>query len=204
MTTTEFTDEIRAVERTIGTRGEERVQTVARVYPTDVDDLWDACTSAERLPRWFLPVTGDLRLGGRYQLEGNAGGTVQECDPPRSFTVTWEFAGGVSHVTVRLTAVDDEHTRFELEHVGDVPDEFWKQYGPGATGVGWDGALLGLHLHLTDPTAAKPAEDDPAMHPFLVASARAWQAAAEAVGQDPDEARAAADRTIAFYTGAPA
>jgi hypothetical protein len=23
--------------------------------------------------RWFLPVTGDLRVGGRFQLEGNAG-----------------------------------------------------------------------------------------------------------------------------------
>ena len=32
----------------------------------------------ERIPRWFLPVSGDLRLGGRYQLEGNAGGEVLE------------------------------------------------------------------------------------------------------------------------------
>ena len=44
--------------------------------------MWDAVTSAERIPRWFLPISGDLRLGGRYQLEGNAGGEVLECAPP--------------------------------------------------------------------------------------------------------------------------
>ena len=31
-----------------------------------IDDVWDACTNPERIPRWFLPVSGDLRLGGRY------------------------------------------------------------------------------------------------------------------------------------------
>lgn len=205
---TTFTEEISTVERSVGTRtlaaGEARVQTLARAYPTDLDDLWDACTSAERLPRWFAPVTGELRLGGRYQVVGNAGGTVEACEPPRSFALTWEFGGQVSWVTVRLSAVDATTSRFELEHVAHVEDEFWSQYGPGAVGVGWDASLLGLHLHLTDPTAPKPADEDPALHPFFIASARAWQATAEAAGQTPDEARASADRTIAFYTGAPA
>ncbi len=208
----EFTEEISTVERSVGTRtlaaGEARVQTLARTYPTDLADLWDACTSAERLPRWFAPVTGELRLGGRYQVEGNAGGTVQECEPPRSFALTWEFGGQVSWVTVRLSAVDPTGgpaaSRFELEHVAHVDDESWSQYGPGATGVGWDGTLLGLHLHLTHPAAPKPAEEDPALRPFFVASARAWEAAAVAAGQAPEQARACADRTIAFYTGAPA
>ena len=47
-----------------------------RTYPTDIDDAWDALTSAERIPRWFMPIEGDLRLGGRYQLQGNAGEMV--------------------------------------------------------------------------------------------------------------------------------
>lgn len=204
----EFTEEISTVERSVGTRtlaaGEARVQTVARDYPTDLDDLWSACTDPDRLPRWFLPVSGELRLGGRYQLEGNAGGTVEACDPPRSFSATWEFGGEVSWVTVTLTPVDATTTRFALEHVAHVDDERWAEYGPGATGVGWDGALLGLRLHLTDPDAPKPAEDSPELHPFLVASARAWEAAAVAAGDLPEHARAAADRCVAFYTGAPA
>lgn len=40
--------------------------------------MWDACTDPERIPRWFLPISGDLRLNGRYQLEGNAGGAITE------------------------------------------------------------------------------------------------------------------------------
>ena len=55
---------------------------ISAVYDTTLDDLWDACTNAERIPRWFLPVSGELRDGGRYQLEGNAGGTIERCDPP--------------------------------------------------------------------------------------------------------------------------
>jgi hypothetical protein len=27
------------------------------------------------------------------------------------------------------------------------------KFGPGAVGVGWDGAVLGLTLHLSDPAA---------------------------------------------------
>ena len=32
-------------------------------------------------PRWFLPISGELRLGGRYQLTGNAGGTDHPLRP---------------------------------------------------------------------------------------------------------------------------
>jgi uncharacterized protein YndB with AHSA1/START domain len=64
------------------------VQSISQSYPTTIEDLWQACTSAERLGRWFAPVNGDLRLGGHYQVEGNASGAVVACDPPRSFTVT--------------------------------------------------------------------------------------------------------------------
>ncbi|MDN5750730.1 MAG: SRPBCC domain-containing protein, partial [Pseudonocardia sp.] len=65
------------------------VQTISQSYPTTVDDLWAACTQPDRLARWlFAPVGGDLRLGGRYHVEGNASGEVVACDPPRSFTLT--------------------------------------------------------------------------------------------------------------------
>jgi len=102
----EVEQQINAVRRRVGTRvleaGEARTVTVSQEYDATVDDVWDACTNAERLPRWFLPVSGDLRLGGRYQFEGNAGGTVQECDPPHSLAATWEYGGEVSWIELRL------------------------------------------------------------------------------------------------------
>ena len=85
-------EHINAVERTVGRRtlaaGEARTVTIRRTYAADQADVWDACTNPDRIPRWFLPVTGDLQVGGRYQLEGNAGGTVETCDPPDGFTAT--------------------------------------------------------------------------------------------------------------------
>ena len=35
--------------------GKRRAVTLTRLYDTGVDDLWDALTSKERIPRWFLP-----------------------------------------------------------------------------------------------------------------------------------------------------
>src|SRR5690242_2732923 len=154
--------QINAVQRRVGARtmeaGEARTVVVSQAYDAAIEDVWDACTSAERIPRWFLPVSGDLRLGGRYQLEGNAGGTIERCDPPKGFTATWEFGGKVSWIEVRLTADAETGTRFELEHIAHV-DDHWDEFGPGAVGVGWDGALLGLAGHLaSDPEAVDPSQ----------------------------------------------
>ena len=107
-----------------------------RTYDAPAEDVWDACTNAERIPRWFLPITGDLRLGGRFQLEGNAGGEITECEPPRRLAVTWEFGGGSSLVTLDLAPRGGAGTELLLRHaVGD--DDHWATYGPGAVGVGW-------------------------------------------------------------------
>src|SRR5690606_29704134 len=91
---------------TRATRTEDRdgepsyVQSLEQTYPSPLPDVWEAVTTAERITRWFLPVTGELELGGHYQLEGNAGGTVLDCTPPADgaaeYRVTWEFGGGVS------------------------------------------------------------------------------------------------------------
>src|SRR6202022_2008108 len=67
----DVTEQINAVRRTVGTRvleaGEARVVWISQAYDTDAADLWDACTNIDRIPRWFLPITGELRLGGHYQ-----------------------------------------------------------------------------------------------------------------------------------------
>ena len=84
--------QISAVRRTVGTRtleaGEARTITISQAYDAPIDDLWDACTNIERIPRWLMPITGDLRRGGHYQLEGNAGGTITACEPPTAFDAT--------------------------------------------------------------------------------------------------------------------
>jgi uncharacterized protein YndB with AHSA1/START domain len=116
---------INGVRRTVGDRtieaGEARVSTISRIYPTDVDDLWEAVSSAERIGRWFLPISGELKEGGHYQLEGNASGTISRCDKPHGYSATWEYHDAVSWIEVRLTPEGDG-TRFELEHVGQVPE----------------------------------------------------------------------------------
>ncbi|WP_336992212.1 SRPBCC domain-containing protein [Leucobacter sp. VD1] len=45
-----------------------RVQSLSQEYPAAIDDVWEAVTNADRIARWFLPVSGELRLGGRYRL----------------------------------------------------------------------------------------------------------------------------------------
>jgi uncharacterized protein YndB with AHSA1/START domain len=200
--------QISAVRREVGGRvleaGTARVMTVSRTYDATVEEVWDACTDAERMARWFTPVSGDLRLGGRYQLAGNASGTIERCEPPHLVGATWEYGGEVSWIELRLGAETDATTRLTLEHVAHVDDERWLEYGPGATGVGWDLAFLGLGLHLADPSATL----DPAWatsanaREFMVESSRRWERAAVAAGDDPEQARAAAERTASFYSGA--
>ncbi|MFC4147427.1 SRPBCC family protein [Micromonospora mangrovi] len=206
--------QISDVDRTVGSRtlpaGQARVSTVSQTYDTSLDDLWDACTSAERIPRWFLPISGDLTLHGRYQLEGNAGGTVERCDPPHSFTATWEYGDEVSWIEVRLTPAGDGRSRFTLDHVAHVDDQRWLEFGPGAVGVGWDMGLLGLASHLAaDGSGVLPSQaaawlgTDEARR-FITLSSERWAEASIAAGTPVDEARAAQARTTAAYTGVPA
>lgn len=182
------------------------VATISQSYATTARDLWDACTSAERLARWFGTVSGDLELGGRYQIEGNADGTIEACEPPSGFKVTWEFAGNISWVTVRIET-DDDGARLTLEHsvTEDFPNDFWTTYGPGATGVGWDLAFLGLALHITTgestPSEGSEWERSDAAREFIAGSSRRWADASIAAGTPEDAARAAERATTGFYTG---
>ena len=184
-----------------------RAVIASRGYPTTIDDLWEAITSAERLPRWFLPITGDLRLGGRYQLQGNAGGTITACEPPRRFEVTWEHGGETTWLTVRLAEVSNGETRLELEHVAILEDlSKYGQFGPGAVGIGWDLTLMGLAEHLASGGAVDPAQGMAWMvsapgKSFMRLSSDDWCRAAIAGGAEPEAARAAAARCTAAYTG---
>ena len=169
--------------------------TLARTFGVTAADLWDAVTNSERLPRWFTVVSGELELGGRYQVEGNASGTVTACESLAHFALTWEFGGDVSWVDVHLTDAGDDGVRLTLTHTA-LLSPFWDQYGPGAVGVGWEMAFLGLALHIADPEWPKPDEMEFATSPdgkaFIVGSSDGWAQAAIASGTDPEVAQAAA------------
>lgn len=177
----------------------------SRTYDTDPADLWDALTKADRIRRWFLPISGDLKLGGRYQFEGNAGGTITECTPPRQLAATWEFGGGVSWVVLRLSPEGDK-TRLELEHTAPL-HPMWGQFGPGAVGVGWDLGFYGLAIHIADPTATTSPEANATFHTtpegreLIRISSDGWGAADIAGGAPRETALAAAENSRQFYTG---
>ena len=128
-------EHLNAVTRAVGSTERDgrpaREVTLSRTYPVSVSDLWDAVTGADRIPSWFMPVSGDLRPGGRFQLEGNAGGTIITCERPSSFAVTWEFGGDVSWVDVRIEDDGAGCARLRLTHTA-LQSEHWEEFGPGS------------------------------------------------------------------------
>jgi uncharacterized protein YndB with AHSA1/START domain len=208
-------DEVRAVARTVDVREVDGAPldevALAQTFHHDIDDVWEAVTDRHRIARWFLPVTGDLADDGHFSLEGNASGRVLECDPPHRFLITWEFGGETSWVTVGLEreGADDAGTRFTLSHrLPRAPQ--WDAYGPAAVGIGWDLALLGLTRHLATGQGVAQAEGQAWAassdgRAFMRHVGRSWGYAHAASGVDVDEgtALAAAERSIAAYTGEP-
>jgi uncharacterized protein YndB with AHSA1/START domain len=202
--------QINAVRRTVGDTvhdaGEARVLTISQSYDTDQADLWDAVTNIERIPRWFLPISGDLSVGGAYQFEGHAGGRILTCDPPENFTATWEYGDNVSWIDVRVTSDGPGRAKVVLEHIIDADDDNWREFGPGAVGIGWDSMLLGLTLHLASGESVDPAfgqqwlatEDG---RRFLRLSSEDWYTANVGNGADAPTARALADRCLKAYLG---
>lgn len=185
-----------------------RIAVAQRTYRTEQADLWDALTHADRIPRWFLPISGDLQVGGRYQFEGNAGGVVERCKEPEFFAVTWELGGMVSWLEITLTP-QGERTTLELVHEAQVDPGLWEQFGPGVVGIGWDLGLLGLGLYLEsgstlDPHKAAAFPASPEGAEFVRRSAAGWADAAVGNGDKAGPAHEAAARTVAMYTTAQA
>ena len=78
----------------LGTLGSADGAGVVRIedrYDTDIDDLWSAITSPDRLARWIGRVEGDLRPGGKFLLSTadlESDGRVEACERPRRLVVT--------------------------------------------------------------------------------------------------------------------
>lgn len=181
----DITDQLEAIHRGVGHKQVDGVENIGvllrRSYPASIEDVWEAVTDPERIERWFLPVSGELRIGGTFQLEGNAGGDILECEPPHRLKLT--FGGPTSLVELRLTSAGQDDTVLELEHT--VPIEMAGS-GAGAlyVGPGWDGALLALALFVQGEIAADPvaAAMSPEGIEFSRQSVAAWSSVVESSG----------------------
>jgi uncharacterized protein YndB with AHSA1/START domain len=117
------------------------------LYDTEVDDLWQAVTTPERLARWMAPYRGEFRLGGRWEAIGSDGavycvGEVSACEPPRGFTTTWQVRDEpLTELVVRLEPEGDR-TRLRLWHTGVTDVDY---------GAGWHTYLEALAAHVADP-----------------------------------------------------
>ena len=197
-------EELAAIHRNVALNGSSGTVsvTLSRTYTADAGDVWDAVTNPERIPRWFYPITGELKAGGTFQLEGNAGGDILECDKPGSFQVT--FGGPESIVDVRLSEADGR-TTVELRHTVPVA---MAGSGAGAlfVGPGWDGALLGLSINLAGELVGDPQEaaNSPEVIEFNRGSIARWKETIEASGTaTAGEIAGAHAAAIAQYTVLP-
>lgn len=178
--TIDIAEQIGAIRREVAEDGDLVRVRMDRRYPSAAEDVWDALTDPGRIRRWLLPISGDLRVGGTFQLEGNAGGEILDCDPPSLLRVTFGDASSV--VEVRLDG-EGRETVLTLDHT--VPKALAGSVaGALYVGPGWDGALLGLALNLegqvTDDPAA--AASSPEAQEFSRASIQAWVRVVEASG----------------------
>lgn len=194
--------ELEAIRRDVRPGDGTVVVSLTRTYDAEPTDVWEALTTPDRLARWFSSVTGDLREGGTFQIQGNAGGEIRRCDPPAWLSLT--FGGPDSIVDLRL-APDGERTTLVLEHA--VP---LAMAGSGAgalyPGPGWDGAFLGLAIHLRGGVIGDPFEaaNTPEVIEFNKGSIDRWTAAVEASGTaTPEQVAEARAVAVQQYTVLP-
>lgn len=208
-------DELANARRTMGKgklpAGEAYTIELRRRYDARIEDVWDAITSPERLQRWLKPVTGDLRLGGKFELEGGEHGEILRCEPPRLLKVSWLYGPdadawpGTSEVEVCLAPGPAGNTEFELIHAAVVEEPLFPTYGPGAGGVGWDLHLLALARMLAGAETIdhEAVGESPEGREFVRRSAAAWGEAHLAAGGDPEHVAAAVEATTKFYAPDP-
>jgi predicted NUDIX family NTP pyrophosphohydrolase/uncharacterized protein YndB with AHSA1/START domain len=197
---TDIASLINDTHREIGSRriaaGGARTVLIRRGYDAMIDDVWDACTDPDRLNRWFLDVTGDLRLGGTYRLEGNAHGEILRCEPPRLLAVSWIYGDRpVDEVELRLSPAGDGGTVLELEHATVVRQVEWEGRSVDVItglGPGWEPALLALDRYLSgelpDTVAAewRSASPPAELTEFIDRTGKIWAALADTADTDND------------------
>jgi uncharacterized protein YndB with AHSA1/START domain len=125
---------------------------VEDVYDTDIDDLWEACTTPERLARWIGQVSGDLRTGGTiyaaFTSSWDGPARVEICDRPHHLLLRME-PGTEDETAVEgwLTA-EGERTRLVVEERG-LPLDKIHFYG-----AGWQAHLEDLRRSFAGESSA--------------------------------------------------
>lgn len=120
---------VRSVDKTGIVRVEDR-------FNTNIDDLWSALTTPDRLARWIGEVQGDLRLGGEFRArffasEWEGLGRVEICEPPRRLrVVTTEIGETDEHVLEATLAADGDQTLLVVEERGILLNQL-AGYGAG-------------------------------------------------------------------------
>ena len=127
---------------------------VEDVYATGISDLWDACTTPERLARWIARVEGDLREGGTvhatFTSTWSGQARIDVCDAPHHLLVTMEpGTDDETELEAWLTA-EGERTRLVVEERG-LPRNALHFHG-----AGWQ-------VHLED--LGRALADDGPVHP---------------------------------------
>lgn len=129
--------------------GDARVAVFKRTYDAPIEDVWDACTNPDRLRRWYVPITGDLRVGGTFQQSPMGSGVIIHCDAP--YELRLSLGGGVDEIELRLSRADDGKTALELQHATTIDQH---QIGGQmydaifCMGGGYYPRLVALHRHL--------------------------------------------------------
>jgi uncharacterized protein YndB with AHSA1/START domain len=100
--------------------GEARVAVFNRTYDAPIEDVWDACTNPDRLRRWYVPVSGDLRVGGTFKQEMMGSGQIVECEAPHRLSLS--LGGGADEIELRLTPGDQGATVLELQHATTIDE----------------------------------------------------------------------------------
>lgn len=200
----DIAEQLIAIGRRVAQRSSKRGPTVVvsvdRRYRAATADVWAALTEPDRVRAWFLPLSGDLRAGGTYQLEGNSSGDILSCVPPEHLVLT--FGGPDSVVDLRLVSHGPE-VLLELEHT--VPVEMaGSSAGALYVGPGWDSALMNLAGYLAGEVNSDPvaAASSPQAQAFCVQSIEAWGAVVTASGTTDADAVASA-RKVALSQFAP-
>lgn len=120
-------------------RGAVRVEDV---YDTDIDDLWEACTSPERLARWIAEVSGDLHVGGSIRASFTSTwtgpGRVEVCDRPHHLLLTMEPGTAEETQLEAWLTEDGEKTLLVVEERGLPLDRL------SFHGAGWQAHLEDL------------------------------------------------------------
>ena len=130
-------------------------------YDTDIADLWDACTTPERLARWIAQVEGDLTLGGTiravFTSTWTGPGRIDVCEAPYHLLLTME-PGTEQEAQIEAWLTEEgEGTRLVVEERGLPLAELYYH------GAGWQVHLedLGRSLAGERPQSWSSAEPEP-------------------------------------------